>query len=136
MCTYHGWTYSLDGALVGVPGYEERYHGDLDHSQWGLITVSQVASYKGLLFGTFDREAPPLAEYLGEARWALDYTFDRRANGIRVVNAGSSNVAFGYYRLYTNSNVRAYLQGNGYTGQYFYWTNLTVSRGSGIVSLN
>ena len=21
MCTYHGWTYGLDGGLIGVPGY-------------------------------------------------------------------------------------------------------------------
>src|SRR6266704_4650622 len=77
MCAYHGWTYGLDGSLIGVPGYEERYYGELDRSQWGLMPVTQVASYKGLVFGTFDPEAPLLEEYLGEARWALDYAFDR-----------------------------------------------------------
>ena len=25
MCTYHGWTYDLKGALVGVPGFKEVY---------------------------------------------------------------------------------------------------------------
>jgi hypothetical protein len=52
-----------------------------------------------------------------------------------VANAGSSNVGIGYYKFFSNSNVRAYLQSNGYAGEYFYWTNLTVSRGSGVVSL-
>ena len=29
MCTYHGWTYDLKGALVGVPGSKEVYHEEL-----------------------------------------------------------------------------------------------------------
>ncbi|MPZ14106.1 MAG: Rieske 2Fe-2S domain-containing protein [Chloroflexi bacterium] len=96
MCTYHGWTYGLDGQLVGVPGYEERYHGDLDRRQWGLIPVSQVASYKGLIFGTFDPQAPPLEEYLGDARWALDYILDQRSGGTEVVG--------GVFKWLINSN--------------------------------
>jgi phenylpropionate dioxygenase-like ring-hydroxylating dioxygenase large terminal subunit len=85
MCTYHGWTYDLDGKLVGVPGYEERYYEELDREQWGLIPVAQVASYKGLVFGTFDASAPPLEEYLGDARWALDYILDQHPGGTEVV---------------------------------------------------
>ena len=95
-CTYHGWTYGLDGRLIGVPGYEERYYGELDRSQWGLIPVTQVASYKGLVFGTFDATAPPLEDYLGEARWALDYILDQRAGGTEVVG--------GVYKWVINSN--------------------------------
>ena len=30
MCTYHGWTYDLKGSLVGVPGFKEVYHDELD----------------------------------------------------------------------------------------------------------
>ena len=37
--------------------------------------------------------------------------------------AGSSNVAFGYYRLYTNSNVRVYRSGSNYSGPYEFWGN-------------
>src|ERR1700722_15795642 len=29
MCTYHGWTYDMSGKLVGVPGFENLYHGKL-----------------------------------------------------------------------------------------------------------
>src|SRR5690348_7202363 len=29
-CSYHGWTYGLDGSLVGVPMEKELYHGDLN----------------------------------------------------------------------------------------------------------
>jgi 3-phenylpropionate/cinnamic acid dioxygenase small subunit len=38
-----------------------------------------------LLFATFDPNAPPLGEYLGEAAWYLDVFFDRREGGIEVV---------------------------------------------------
>lgn len=84
-CAYHGWTYDLEGKLIGVPGFEERYYGELARERWGLAPVAQVASYKGLIFGTFDPDAPPLEEYLGDARWALDYVLDQRAGGTEVV---------------------------------------------------
>jgi nitrite reductase/ring-hydroxylating ferredoxin subunit len=65
MCTYHGWTYDLKGALVGVPGFKEVYHEELDRENWGLINAAQVASYHGFIFATMDPEAPSLDEYLG-----------------------------------------------------------------------
>ena len=66
MCTYHGWTYDLKGALVGVPGFKEVYHEELDKENWGLIKAGKVDSYKGFIFATMDPEAPDLDEYLGE----------------------------------------------------------------------
>ena len=72
LCTYHGWTYDLDGKLIGVPGHQELYHGELNRESWGLAQVAQVASYGGLIFGTFDPDAPSLDEYLGDMRWGLD----------------------------------------------------------------
>ena len=44
MCTYHGWTYDLKGALVGVPGFKEVYHEELDRENWGLIKAGKVDS--------------------------------------------------------------------------------------------
>jgi pimeloyl-ACP methyl ester carboxylesterase len=43
-----------------------------------------------------------------------------------VAPAAASNVAFGYYRLYTNSNVRAYPDGSNYSGRYQFWGNDAV----------
>ena len=71
-CAYHGWTYKNDGQLTGVPYLKEAYHGELARERWGLVPVAQLDSYKGLLFATFDPEAPPLREYLGEMAWYLD----------------------------------------------------------------
>jgi len=66
MCTYHGWTFNLAGDLVGVPGLEELYHGDLDPSQHGLREVAQLDTYHGFVFATMDASAPPLYDFLGE----------------------------------------------------------------------
>src|SRR5687768_388949 len=66
MCTYHGWTYDLKGALVGVPGFKEVYHEELDRENWGLIKAAKVQSYKGFIFATMDPEAPDLFDYLGD----------------------------------------------------------------------
>ncbi|PWG68984.1 aromatic ring-hydroxylating dioxygenase subunit alpha, partial [Enterococcus hirae] len=59
-CVYHQWAYDNRGALVGVPLEKESWFGTLDKARWGLRPVAQVASYKGLVFGTFDADAPPL----------------------------------------------------------------------------
>ena len=73
MCTYHGWTYDLKGVLVGVPGFREVYHEELDRESWGLIKAAQVDSYKGFVFANMDSEAPDLYDYLGEVgRLSID----------------------------------------------------------------
>ena len=88
MCSYHGWTYANDGTLIGVPGHKEVYHGELDRSEWGLIQVAQIASYKGLIFATFDPTAPPLEEYMGvEIRWALDTLVDAQEGGATTMGS-------------------------------------------------
>src|SRR4051794_10528534 len=66
MCTYHGWTYDLHGRLVGVPGFKDYYHEDLDRDAWGLVSAAKVDSYHGFIFATLDPDAAPLDEYLGD----------------------------------------------------------------------
>jgi phenylpropionate dioxygenase-like ring-hydroxylating dioxygenase large terminal subunit len=84
-CTYHGWTYGNDGKLVGVPGYKEYYYEELDMERWGLIPVAQIDSYRGLIFATFDPEAPPLLEYLGDINFYLDLCIGRRDGGTEII---------------------------------------------------
>ena len=65
-CPYHGWSYSTDGRLVGVPYFREAYHSKLDRAQWGLVEVAQLCNYKGSVWATWDPAAPSFLEYLGE----------------------------------------------------------------------
>lgn len=84
VCNYHGWGFDGGGALVGM--HEEYCYdaGDIDKSKWGL-RQARVASYKGLVFATFDEEAPSLEQYLGDFRWYLDILLDHEEGGTEFV---------------------------------------------------
>jgi phenylpropionate dioxygenase-like ring-hydroxylating dioxygenase large terminal subunit len=63
-CRYHGWTYRLDGTLIGVPeglSFAER----LDKSAFGLMPA-RVEEMCGLVFVNLDPEATPLAALVGD----------------------------------------------------------------------
>jgi phenylpropionate dioxygenase-like ring-hydroxylating dioxygenase large terminal subunit len=75
-CPYHGWSYATDGKLAGVPYLKEAYGGRLDKSEWGLVEVAQMALYKGTVWASWDRQAPPFLEYLGDFVRYLDLTLD------------------------------------------------------------
>ena len=66
VCSYHGWTYGLDGALIGIPGKKDFYRDDVDLGKWGLVSAAQVDHYKGFYFATLDPAAPSLFDYLGD----------------------------------------------------------------------
>jgi 3-phenylpropionate/trans-cinnamate dioxygenase alpha subunit len=84
-CPYHGWTFDTEGKLIGVPRINEGYFQKLEREKWGLIEVAQLATYKGLIFATWDPEAPSLDEYLGDAKWYLDLMVDRLEGGSEVI---------------------------------------------------
>src|SRR5262249_1790633 len=68
-CSFHGWSYNLSGQLVGVPFYEEAYHGELDREQWHLHEAPRVQAYAGLIFACWDPGAMSLESYLGDVGW-------------------------------------------------------------------
>ncbi|PYM18816.1 MAG: aromatic ring-hydroxylating dioxygenase subunit alpha [Candidatus Rokuibacteriota bacterium] len=88
LCPYHGWSYSTDGQLVGVPYLENSDGGELDTSRWGLIEVAQLENYKGMIFATWDRSAPSFLEYLGGYKLYFDLlvdAWDGREGGTEVI---------------------------------------------------
>lgn len=63
-CCFHGWSYDLEGRLVGV--MDEDGFADLDKSCLGL-TPLPTGTWKGFIFVNFDPEPEQsLTEYLGE----------------------------------------------------------------------
>ena len=84
-CHYHGWGYDIAGMLRNVPHEDILFPGGFDKSAWGLGQMAQVDSYKGLVFGTWDKTAPPLAKYLGDAAWYLDIMLDRFEGGLELM---------------------------------------------------
>jgi phenylpropionate dioxygenase-like ring-hydroxylating dioxygenase large terminal subunit len=70
-CPYHGWTYSNNGKLVGVPMREAGYPS-LDFDKLGLLKA-RVGVYDGLIFACLEDDTPPLEEYLGGSKWYIDF---------------------------------------------------------------
>ena len=113
-CTYHGWAYDRTGALVGVPLEKESWFGTLDKARWGLRPVAQVASYKGLVFGTFDAGAPPLEDYLGDMRWYVDSFLDV-PGGIELIGPPMKSIL--------NCNWKTPTENFGGDDYHFGWTH-------------
>jgi choline monooxygenase len=80
-CRYHGWTYRLDGELIGVP--EGRSIAGLDKSTLGLFPA-RIEVMSGLLFVNLDVHAEPLAEQVvGLPERLARYSLDRlRPSGV------------------------------------------------------
>ncbi|KAB2340211.1 SRPBCC family protein [Actinomadura rudentiformis] len=83
-CTYHGWSFNLEGGLVSVPN-REGYPDSFDTGQWGLVEVPHVETYRGLIFGTWNPAPVPLRESLGDMAWYMDAMLDHDEKGTVVV---------------------------------------------------
>jgi len=93
VCSYHGWAFNRDGSLAGV--HEEnafRRDPNWRPDEIGLPRVAQVDTYKGLVFATFDADAPPLRDYLGEFCWYLDVMLDADEAGTEFLPGVLSSV--------------------------------------------
>jgi len=63
-CTYHAWTFDLDGVLQGVP-YPAGFRGAVSQTQ--LDRPAQVARHRGFVFARMSAEGAPFEEFLGPA---------------------------------------------------------------------
>jgi choline monooxygenase len=61
-CPYHGWTYTLEGALKGTPSFNSECH--FDRSAHGLAPVT-TATWENWVFVRLDPQGPSLEEFLG-----------------------------------------------------------------------
>lgn len=65
VCSYHCWTYGLDGKLMLVPGPSPMAGAEnFDQKKYGLVSL-KVATWGGFVFINFSEAAPPLMEWLG-----------------------------------------------------------------------
>jgi phenylpropionate dioxygenase-like ring-hydroxylating dioxygenase large terminal subunit len=74
-CPYHGWTYGLDGRLLGVP--EKSGFPGFDRDANGLWPLRCGVS-AGFVFASLHPEPEPLDDYLGPfAEWLAPYRPER-----------------------------------------------------------
>ena len=62
VCSYHSWTYDLDGTLVGLPSQQD--FGDVDRDCLGLKRV-RCEQWGSFVFVNLDPDAGPLLDALG-----------------------------------------------------------------------
>lgn len=116
-CGYHGWTYSNDGQLVGVP-FQQGYGECFDRSQHGLKKIPRIETYRGFVFGTLNPDMPSLEDYLGLATELIDEFIDRAPGKEIVLGAGSfrgvftgnwklvfDNAADGYHPAFSHRSI-------------------------------
>src|SRR5580693_9316832 len=118
-CSYHGWTYGLDGALISAPEFEGVE--DFRPEQFALKPV-RVEEWFNLIFVNLDPAAEPLAKTLGELpRQAAPFqfadmklserrTYDMRCNWKTYVD----NYLEGYHLPSVHPGLNRELDFNGY----------------------
>jgi phenylpropionate dioxygenase-like ring-hydroxylating dioxygenase large terminal subunit len=113
-CPYHGWTYSNQGPLIGVP-FPGRYGDDFDKKNLGLAPVPRLESYRGFLFVSLAEDGPSLTEHLGRSAEYIDMFLQASPAEQITVSAGVSKSNFhgnwkfvgmdGYHVNFTHKSV-------------------------------
>jgi p-cumate 2,3-dioxygenase subunit alpha len=124
-CFYHMWTYRDSGELVGVAD-KASFPPSLDLTANGLLSP-RFETYRDMVFMTFSDTAPPLLDYLGEARTYLDLIIDQSPTGEMEVLSGShlysqggnwklivENSIDGYHALRVHETYLQYMVSQGY----------------------
>lgn len=84
-CPYHGWSYNLEGKLIGIVAGDKVYGQDvMKKEEWGLRPIPRVESYQGMIFGNLDPNAESLEDYLGDMKWYFDMMLGRSDGGMEV----------------------------------------------------
>jgi phenylpropionate dioxygenase-like ring-hydroxylating dioxygenase large terminal subunit len=107
-CSYHGWTYSNDGRLVGVPHLRTAYPTGFDKSLYHLRRA-RVTDYRGFVFATWAEDGPSLEDHLGPFRWYLDALLDFGGGEWEVYGPPQRSVTKGNWKVPTDN-----FAGDGY----------------------
>jgi phenylpropionate dioxygenase-like ring-hydroxylating dioxygenase large terminal subunit len=106
-CPYHAWVFRPDGVLSAVP-HPKSYPADFNVAdpENHIQRVKNVSSYRGFVFANLSDSPPPLAEFLGQMREAIDNLVDRAPEGEVEIADSSFTIEYrGNWKLHMeNSN--------------------------------
>jgi p-cumate 2,3-dioxygenase alpha subunit len=106
-CFYHAWSFSVEGALIGLP--DEAGYGDgFDRSQMGLREVPRCESYRGFIFVCFDPAAPSLVDYLAGAKDVLDLIVDAADGTVEVIEGTHEYGIDANWKLLVENSIDGY----------------------------
>ena len=109
-CAYHGWSFSTEGQLVGVP-YPKGYGDSFRKEDFGLTPVPRVDDYRGLVFASLADHGISLDEHLGEpTKRQIDLFIDLSPEGqIDCKTAGTARFTYrGNWKLQLENTVDLY----------------------------
>ncbi|MBV1961032.1 MAG: aromatic ring-hydroxylating dioxygenase subunit alpha [Immundisolibacteraceae bacterium] len=130
-CAYHGWSFATNGDLIGVPLETEAYYDKLNKQDFGLIPVTQVDTYKGLVFGCFDADGPSLSDYLGDMKWYIDVWLDAMPGGSELLGNTQKVTIDANWKLPIEN-----VAGDGYHLGWAHAGAMTVSTSLGVSGLS
>ena len=128
-CKYHGWTYALDGRLLGAP---EMGRADAFDVASIRLPVAQVVEWRGLVFAAIE-EAPAFADFVTaiDARLPAGppLAFAGRASYTIACNwkVYVDNFLEGYHLPLVHPQLNALLDHRSYTTELSSWFSLQSS---------
>lgn len=120
-CPYHGWTYSLEGALKGTPEFDGVQ--DFDKKTCGLATI-RVATWEQFVFVSLAPDGPDLGTFLGRLTERVaplrlaELTFFERRTYVLKCNWKvfvDNYLDGGYHVPFAHKNLASVLDYNAYT---------------------
>ena len=84
VCPFHGWTYEKSGKLIST-GFDHHFPKKTDFSSLSLISAPRVETFRGMIFGCWDKDVVGLNQFLGDIAWYLDAFFNRSPQGMEVL---------------------------------------------------
>lgn len=103
-CRFHGWSYSCEGACIGIKNEEP----DTDRSKFNLREIAKLESYKGFIFGSLSPDVPTLDDWLGAAKPWIDLMVVQSPDGLEVVPGSSTYTIDGNWKLQAENSVDGY----------------------------
>ena len=100
-CAYHGWTYTLDGRLIGTPEIDGLEF--FDRSTMGMVPL-RCETWQQFIFVNFSKDGPSLVEYVGNIpQLAREFSFE----GLALAERREYTVACNW-KVYVDNYLEGY----------------------------
>ncbi|MDE2765329.1 MAG: aromatic ring-hydroxylating dioxygenase subunit alpha [Chloroflexota bacterium] len=108
-CFYHGWSYTPEGEINGIPG-EDAYSEAFDRNERRLAEPPGGTSiYRDFIFVNFNRANDiSLDDYLWDAKDYLDLVADQSAGQMEIVSGTQTYSMKGNYKLLVENSIDGY----------------------------
>jgi p-cumate 2,3-dioxygenase subunit alpha len=122
-CLYHGWSFTADGKFRRHAHHKTYPAGFEDGGAVDLVSVPNLESYRGFWFVSFDRDAVPLADYLGGAREYIDCVADQ-SDQLEIISGAQEYMIRANWKLLCENSFDGYHADNLHSTYFDYVRNV------------